>query len=364
MNDSEATPQKCVPTGLGFWTAFESAIDAGPKSADLRVAIERCVTAGATWVALRAGAGGANDASLNDESIAAFEAADIDVYVWIFAYRNTSAIEIEHYRRWFVAGAKGAIINAEFPFESATADDARALVAGIRYAWIEAQAERKMRGLPVVAAEAFVAHAPPDYLGAGVGHALRDELVALDECCDSIMPQVYAFEHDDSGHRHHVDNVMRGYRRRGYDIDRVWCVGCTYRPKTRGEERTGEVDANGKPKMRPKPTPPMADEAQRVADDVIDFLKHPDVAGCQAPSLYSLDAISWINGPRDRVMSALAANRQPHPSDAPDTQPETPPAIRRSSYPRLHAVTPLRAGEGEHTPITTESEKDEPPEAA
>lgn len=315
--------QKCFPSGLGMWIAFEAAIDPGSKSRDLAVAVDRCQRAGATWVALRAGAGGANDKALSDESIAAFVAAGIDVYVWIFAYPNTAAAEIAGYKRWFIAGAKGAIINAEFPYQPATADEARALVAGIRTAWVEAQGERVRRGLDVIADEAFVGHAPPDYLGAGVGHALSDELLALDEVCDAIMPQVYAWEHNDEGHVAHVNRVMAGYAKRKLYADKVWCVGCTYRPKTRGG----------------KPTPPMLDEAQRIADDVLAFLDNGYVRACPAPSLYTLDAITWINGPGDRVMSALELRARtipaPESHDPDDTLRDSP--TGRSSM-RLRAI--------------------------
>lgn len=327
-----------APHGLGFWIAFEASIDPGPKARDLAVAIDRCKRAGATWVALRAGAGGANDAHLSEASLRAFEAAGIDVYVWIFAYPATAAKEIAGYRRWFVAGAKGALINAEFEYQKASAADARALVAGIRQAWHEAQGERRLRGLDPIADEAFVAHAPPDYLGAGVGHALSDELVALDEVCDAIMPQVYAWEHDDRGHAFHLDRVMAGYAKRGLGLDRVWCVGCTYRPTKRGG----------------KTLTPLPDQQQRLAEDLAAFLDHPGVAACPAPSLYSLDAITWINGAGDRVMAMLEERARRADTDRapPPTLPSPPLLSRLDTGP----ATPLRAGEGEHTVRTEDPE--------
>lgn len=309
---------KIVPHGLGGWVAFESSIDPAGKGRDLEIAVERCHDAGMTWIAPRAAAGGSPDGSFNDASVAAYLAAGLIVLPWIFPYPGSESKVVAIFKRWFVAGAHGAIINAEFPYKDVPASTARALVADIRTAWVEAQGERVRRGLDVVADEAFVAHAPPDYLGAGVGHALSPALVALDESTDAAMPQIYGWEHDDRGHVFHTERVMAGYAKRGMFADRVWPIGCTYRPKTRG------FDAANKPKA----TPHMDDEAQRVADDVRAFLDHPIVAACPAPSLYTLDAISWINGPADRVMAALRSRRDTDPAPPPDsdgpTMPGTP----------------------------------------
>lgn len=320
----QETPAKVLPRGLGLWVAFERALSAGDKRADLAVSIDRLDRAGATWVAPRAGAGGANDAAFDESSAAAYLESGRVLLPWIFPYRHTDRGVVAGFRRYFDAGAHGCILNAEFEYQLATAGEARALVALIRSAWAESQGERIRRGLLPVADEPFIAHAPPDYLGAGVGWTLSDEFVALDEVCDAIMPQVYAYEHDDRGHVHHLENVAEGYRRRGVDLARVWWVGCTYRPARRGGKETGPYDP------------------QRVADDVIAFLSHELVRACPAPSLYSSDAITWINGDRDRVMAALEAFALAElgalgEAEEPDTEPGTPPAKRRSSQ-RLAAV--------------------------
>lgn len=339
---------KIVPQGLGGWVAFESSLDPGTKVRDLHVAIQRCADAGMSWIAPRAGAGGTADGAFDDASIEAYLAAGLVVMPWVFPYVGTERKVTAIFRRWFVAGAHGAIINAEFEYQPATAAAARALVASIRTAWAEAQSERLQRGLEVVADEPWIAHAPPDYLGAGVGHPLSDELVALDEECDAILPQIYAWEHDDKGHAYHLERVMAGYARRGLFADKVWPVGCTYRPKARGFDTAG----------KPRPTPVMENEQERIANDLVAFLEHPIVAACPAPSLYTLDAITWINGPGDRVMAALRAHRDPQsppPDSQADTWPGTPTA---KSSQRLAAVdapifdgpaTPIRATEGEHT---------------
>lgn len=326
------------PQGLGLWIAFEQSIDPGIKMRDLAVAVERLRRAGAGWVAPRAGAGSANDAAFDEVSARAYLATGRTLLPWIFPYKGTEARVVAGFRRYFVAGAHGCIINAEFEYQPATAADARGLVRSIRTAWTEAQGERSRLGLEVTADEPFIAHAPPDYLGAGVGHRLSDELVALDEECDAIMPQVYAYEHDDSGHVHHLENVARGYEKRGVPFAKVWWVGCSYRPLVRGGKKLGPMDP------------------QKIADDVIAFLDHELVRACPAPSLYSLDAISWINGSTDRVMAALEARAlrlaAPLPADGAPTAPETPTAKSNPPPPdfkRPSAATPLRAGPGEHT---------------
>ena len=339
------THHKFIPSGLGFWLAFEKAVDPGNKALDLQVVIDRCHVAGISWIAPRAGAGGANDAAFDEKSNGAYLAAGLLVYPWIFPYKATEARVVSGFKRYFVAGAHGCIINAEFEYQPATAAEARGLVAAIRTAWTEAQSERLQRGLDVVADEPFIAHAPPDYLGAGIGHALSDELVALDEVCDAIMPQTYAWEHDDRGHVFHVDRVMAGYAKRKLYADKVWPVGCTYRPKQRGR----------------KPTPAMANEGQRVADDVGAFLDNAYVRTSRAPSLYSLDAISWINGKDDCVMALLAMRAALKIDAPPDTQPDTAEGRRKSSQKitAVGAATPLRAGEGEHEVEPMEIEFDD-----
>lgn len=324
-----------APRGLGWWVAFENAIDAGPKSDDLRIAIDRCLETGATWIAMRAGAGGKADASsaTDDQigqTIAALRAAGLYVAAWIFDYPATAAGEVSILRRWRALGADGAILNAEFEYQTATPAQARALVGSVRVLGFE-----------------FVAHAPPDYLGAG---GTCPALVALDDACDAIMPQVYAWEHDDRGHAFHLDRVAAAYAKRGYGPDKVWPIGCSYRPKTRGfvpvlDPITGApvLDGAGRPRTRPKNTPPLAGEAEAVARDLLAYLDHPAVRACPAPSVYSLDAVSWINGASDRTIDALASRARFER----DTIPASPPDTDRP----VAVTATLRADEAEHTPL-------------
>jgi hypothetical protein len=265
-----------APVGLGWWCAFESAIDKGNKERDLEVAIERCKVTGASWVALRGGDGSANDRDTNAESIKAFVDAGIDVFVWIFARPDRAAQESFGYKSFVDQGASGAIINAEFEYQKTSAIDARALVDAIRKAGVD-----------------WVAHAPPDYAGS----ANTNPWNALDEACDAVMPQVYAWEHNDSGHVSHLDEVKKRYLTKGTPIEKVWPILCSYRPKTRGfDAKTGKAIA----------TPKMADEGLRVAQDLIAGLEHEWVKSAQAPSIYSLDAVTFINGSEDKTIEALA----------------------------------------------------------
>lgn len=251
-------------------------MDAGAKARDLEVAIDRAKRIGATWIAPRAGDVTRNDAQFDRASCEAYANAGLAVYPWLFVRPGRNAQTVAacaSMRDW--PGVAGVILNAEFEYQGAQPAEAKALVASLRAAGFD-----------------FVAHAPPDYLG---GRGSSPAFVALDEVCDAIMPQVYAWEHDDSGHVRHLDNVASLYAKRGIGADRCWPILCTYRPKVRGFDAAGKA----------KPTPPMANEARRVAADLLEGLAHPWVRASRAPSLYSLDAISFITGPSDEVISAL-----------------------------------------------------------
>lgn len=341
-----------APRGLGWYVAFERTIAPGGKAEDLRVAVERCLDTGATWVALRAGVDGANDADLSAESIAAFRAAGIKVYVWIYLRSRAAAVRtLAGFKKWIDAGVDGVWIDAEFDYDGG-AEDVRTLVLSIRAAGCD-----------------FVGHAPPDYLGAGLlnGGKVPAYLEELDRVCDMIAPQVYAWEHDDRGHVFHLDRVCAGYAKRGYGPEKVAPIGAPYRPKMRGG----------------RPTPSMPSEAACVAADILAFLEHPAVKASPCPSFYSLDAISWINGPSDRVIATLAerASRlkdtDPAPAPSLDDGPSSVPTVpgispeaveRRRSSPKVPKVdAPIieggatidaddgtrpigHAGEGERTP--------------
>lgn len=283
------------PAGLGWWVAFEGAADAGPKPRDLEVLVARARRTGASWVLPRAGdavsapsadPNRVQDGDFSRASCEAYAAAGFGVYPWVFGRPGAGGVarmvaQFARVRDW--PGVRGAVINSEFEVEHQSAAEARELVRQIRDLGFE-----------------FVAHAPPDYLG---GRGTSAYFVALDEACDAILPQVYAYEHDDRGHVHHLEAVRALYEKRRVDLGKVWPVLCSYRPKTRG------FDKGPDGKLRPRPTPPMADEARRVAEDVIAGLEHP-WSSASPVSIYTLDAVSFINGPADRVIEAIRAGTE------------------------------------------------------
>lgn len=274
-----------APRGLGGWVAFQSAAHPDAvRSHDLETIIDRAKRLGCSWLSVRAGAGTGPDADLRDDSIAAYHAAGVKVFAWIFDYAGNRVGELAAWKRW-VGKVDGAILNAEFEYIPESPVEARALVQGIRDLGFD-----------------FVGHAPPDYAGGRGDGSMK----VLDEVCDAIFPQVYAWEHDDRGHQHHLDRVRALYAARGL-LEKVSPVGCTYRPRTRGG----------------KPVPAMADEARRVADDVVTFLRDPWVAETPAPSLYSLDAITFA-GAGQLVVETVEAQRDTPVPSAPMVFGDTP----------------------------------------
>lgn len=270
---------KAAPRGLGWWVAFEAALSPGGEKEDLETGIERAKKTGASWVCLRAGDGTDNDKDFDLTSVRAWVDAGFDVYAWIFTRPDNTPREAAAYKRAYDKGCKGIVFNAEFEFLGETGDEARRLVEACR-----------AYGIP------FIAHAPPDYNGS----ENKEPWNALDAECDAILPQVYGPEHDDAGHVYHLTQVKKRYLDKGTPIHKVWPVLASYRPKTRGFTK----GANGK--MTARPTPPMTNEAQRVADDLLQGLGHEWVRSSLAPSIYSLDAISFINGSSDRVVATLS----------------------------------------------------------
>ncbi len=257
-------------------------MDPGPKARDLAVAIDRALRMGMSWVALRAGDAAVNDGQFDAKSIRAWKDAGFYVAPWLFARLYGVDRQIAAVGQLADMGVDGFIWNAEFDFAAPTIANqivARQLCEGTRR----------------VAPKLWLAHAPPDYEGSRTGEPWD----TFDDLCDHILPQVYAWEHNDAGHVYHLARVMARYVASGVPLSRVWPVLCSYRPKYRG------VDSNGKS----IPTPKMLDEARVVANDLLAGLEHAWVAGSRAPSIYSLDAISWINGPSDCVVSTVEAWR-------------------------------------------------------
>lgn len=280
-----------APQGLGAWIAFEHAIDPGPKTADLARAVTICKAIGAEWIVLRTGAGSVPDADLSEASIFAFAAAGIRVFLWPFIYAGALEGELKILRRYrglCVPGGRpivqGIVLNAEYQFMAgATVAEATTTVRRVREIGYE-----------------WVAHAPPDHAG-GRGEG---PLKTLDALCDAILPQTYAWEHNDLGHVHTIDKVLALYGARGLGLDKVWPILCTYRPRFRGKTPA--------PANVPIPTPPLANEAARVAGDIVAGLDRIDaLGGCPAPSLYSIDGMQFASRPgvAEAVLAALTVRQ-------------------------------------------------------
>jgi hypothetical protein len=117
-------------------------------------------------VAVRGGVGNSPDAVIDERSVRAFLDANIEVAVWVFNYVGSQAGELHTFARFRAAGARWAILNAEFPYLHASAAQAQSLVDGVRACGFE-----------------WVAHAPPDYAGGRGDGALS----TLDNACDTIL---------------------------------------------------------------------------------------------------------------------------------------------------------------------------------
>lgn len=301
------------PSGLGWWVAFERAIDDGPKAADLAKALAVCEATGADWLCLRAGDGGHADADLTEGSILAFKSAGKKVFLWPFEYGSDASLAgslaiLKHWRGLCLSGGApaidGIVLNAEFDFlKNASPEHARAFVASVRAQGWD-----------------YVGHAPPDYAG-GRGDG---SLAALDEVCDGIFPQTYAWEHNDLGHVHTINEVLALYRKRGIYRDRVNPVLCSYRPLFRGYTTPPEgLDPEEKAAFKPRqiPTSPLANEAELVAKDVVEGLDF--LEGCEAPSIYTIDALHFASRPGVgaavlTALTALTARAKPAKQTLPD----------------------------------------------
>jgi hypothetical protein len=171
---------------------------------------------------------------------------------------------------------------------------------------LAARADRLVQAVRRACPDRFVGYAPMDYLTYHPAFPWR-QFSALDAC----MPQVYAWEHDDRGHRHHlaaVDAIWSEWEHANCIRTPRLPIGCTYRPKTRG----GRLLV------------PIGEET--IAADVADFL---DLTSGQTCSLYSLEAASpmVLELLRARQRARRALDWSPQTSAAtvlPDLVPEVP----------------------------------------
>lgn len=270
-----------APSGLGMWIAYRPA-----------GAVELLRLIGAAWVAPRAGFNGWNDGGLREEHLRAYRAAGLGVFPWIYPTPG---------------GIKSSVAGLVALWETGFCDG---LILDAEAEWCGPDAARN-----ALDADAFVQELRAKCPGAWIGHAPMDYLAYHPTFpwsqfgkLDAVMPQVYAYEHGDHGHVHHVEAVERQWA--AFELAHPgqpprWPIGCTYRPKTRG------YDAAGKP----IPLPAWPDQGVRVAADVAAFLDHPLVSAAAAPSLYSLEACP------PEVIAMLAARART--VEVQPTQPDT-----------------------------------------
>lgn len=273
-----------APVGLGIFIAYE------PQNAT-----DRCIDIGATWVAPRAGFNGWQKSSLSIASLERNRKRGLKSFPWIYptpaGWKSSVAGFVE---LWDTGLCDGLIIDAEAEWCGSD----RALNALEADAFVQELRDR--------CPDAWIAHAPMDYIE---NHPTFPW--AQFGKLDAVMVQVYAFEHDDLGHVHHVEAVDAQWRAweaaHPQSTKPRWPIGCTYRPHERG------YDANKKP----IPLPAWPNQGERVAADVAAFLDHPLVRSAQAPSLYSLEAAP------PEVIAMLAERVRTR--EVPPTQPETAP---------------------------------------
>jgi hypothetical protein len=277
-----------APSGLGIWIAYASA-----NSPD------GCVAVGAQWVAMRAGFNGWQNSLIALES---YRAKGLRTYPWIYptpAGIKSSIAGFVHL--WDTGLCDGLIIDAEEEWRGPNAAQ-NALDADF---FVQELRDR--------CPDAWIAHAPMDYIDS---HPTFPWLQFGK--LDAVMPQVYAFEHNDLGHAHHLEAVEAQWR--SFELAHPgqpprWPIGCTYRPKTRG------YDAEKKPIW----LEPWPDQCARVAADVAAFLDHPITRAASAPSLYTLEAAH----PEVIAMLADRVRTREAPSTQPDTAPNDPYRVDR-----------------------------------
>jgi hypothetical protein len=297
-------------SGRGAWIAFEDAVTPQGRAADIAETVRRAKQLGAAWVALRLGNAGVRDGGSHINGKPAMDLVDalrsenIDLAGWLFEYQKWPEASRAIWRDWSPL-LSAAIINAEFEYLDATEEMAKRLVGDLRGMGYEE-----------------VSHAPPDYAGGRGDGAMK----YLDELCDRILPQVYSYEHDDSGAPYHLARIKALYEKRGL-LAKVSPVGCTYRPFVRGGRKLS----------------PIGDEA--VASDVVKFLDDAWTLTTEIPSLYSIDAPSFAGEGRAAVFSAVEAYDGAHPYrgrvDGPTDTDPTPPALRGEPEEQASVATVL-----------------------
>jgi hypothetical protein len=242
-----------APSGLGGWIAFRQRIGTVAAAAALAVSL------GCSWVAPRAGCGGLNDSAFAHDpagEIAAYHAAGLKVFPWIYSRPGSWREEVEAIRRLVAAGADGIIIDAEIDWGGHNAD---AIAFG--------------KALRAAVGDVWIADAPWPWI---LSHPEYPEREFAD-FVDARLTQDYWAEINRDGARADVGRQEAEWAKRYADPKRapgerdpVWPVACTY-----GRAELVKVGA-----------PPCPGEM--VPDDLDWFLDaHPGMP----VSLYSLEML-------------------------------------------------------------------------
>lgn len=273
-----------APSGLGIWIAYE------PQNA-----ADRCVDIGAAWVAPRAGLNGWQKSSLSKDSLVRYKHRGLKVYPWIYptmdGWKSSVAGFVD---LWDTELCDGLIVDAEAEW------------CGPDRAFNALEADAFVQELRDRCPDAFIAHAPMDYLNyhPTFPWAQFGKL-------DAVMPQTYFFEHDDRGAAHNLEGVEAqwiAWEESNPSAKKPrWPIGCTYRPRQRLKQD-----------LAPLPI-------ERIVAEVAAFLDHPLVRAAAAPSLYSLEAAP----PEVIAMLAERVRTREVPPTQPDTAPTDPYLVDR-----------------------------------
>jgi hypothetical protein len=265
---------KNAPIGFGYWVAFAQNMTPSPLAQDIAETCRVLKALGAGWVAPRAGMDGWNDGGLSADALAAYKQLGIGCYPWIYTRPSGVTATVAAANELLATGnVDGIILDAEGEYLGQPAAAAK-LADTIRQAL----------------GDVWIAHAPfdniafhPDFPWREIvrGSAKPNEVARL----DGVLPQLYAWEHDDSGHafwQKRCEAEWTAWEAQNPDaaVARQW-IGCCYRPANRGG--------------RPTPALPL----QTVIADVVAFQK----ANPQG-SLYCVDAAVSLG--QRAILDALA----------------------------------------------------------
>jgi len=198
----------------GYWMAFEEPLGA------LGNALEAL---GARWIAPRAGDGGIYRAAgqvntpISPAYMNLYASLGMAVYPWVYLSPKSAAKDLSYLRRLTEMGAAGIILDVETEWMNEPAA-AKALAAKARAA---------------VGSGVFLAYSSfdmPLYQGTFPWEAFS--------ALDAAFPQLYAYEHNDSGHAKWIAEYDRQWKAEDAKSPAVaacprFAVGACYRPRTR-----------------------------------------------------------------------------------------------------------------------------------